>query len=84
MSWGIELFIEDTVLNCKSLALPTYVVEVILLRVAVLYEGMPNSIPDTWLAPSVADSILKSSLLGCLICSFLTGSVTPIPTFPKE
>ena len=42
-----ELFVPEAVLNCKSLASPVYVVDVILLRVAVLYDGMPNSIPDT-------------------------------------
>jgi hypothetical protein len=42
-----ELFAPEDVLNCKSLASPVYVVDVILLRVAVLYVGIPNSIPDT-------------------------------------
>ena len=81
-----ELFVADTVLNCKSLAslaYPLYVVEVILARVAELYDGIPNSMPDTWLTPFVFVSILINSPLGCIICSFFIGSVVPIPTFPN-
>ena len=79
----VELFAADDVLNCKSLALPLYVVEVILLRVAELYDGIPNSIPDTWLISLVFVSILINSPLGCITCSFFIGSVVPIPTFPN-